>query len=155
MSISPYIAGLRTRIGSDLLLIPTVTVLPRDAVGRVLLVRQRDTGKWATIGGSVEPDESPEDAARREAHEEAGVVVRLGRLLIALGGPEYRLTYPNGDQVACVPIVYDATLEAGHAAPDGDETTEVGWFHATELTYVDLDNLNRHLLDAVAPFLAP
>ena len=153
MGISPYIAAMRGLIGTELLLVPTVAVVPRDPLGRILLVRQRDTGAWTTIGGTVEPDESPEDAARREAEEEAGVVVRLGRLLAALGGPEYRITYPNGDEAACVAVVYDATIESGDPAPDGDETSEVGWFHPAALAGLGLNDLNRHLLDAVVPLL--
>ena len=153
MAISPYVSAIRQRIGTDLLLLPTVAVLPRDARGRVLLVRQNDSGRWATIGGAIEPDESPAEAALREAAEEANVVVRLGRLLAALGGAEYRITYPNGDEAACVAIVYDATVESGSPAPDGDETSEVGWFHLDELTDVDLGHLNRHLLAAVMPLL--
>jgi 8-oxo-dGTP pyrophosphatase MutT (NUDIX family) len=148
VAISPYIARLRRRIGTDLLLVPTVAVLPRDANGRILLVRQSDSGRWATIGGTIEPDESPEDAARREAEEEAGVAVRLGRLVAALGGSEYRITYPNGDQAACVPIVYEATVESGQPTPDNDETSEVGWFHPDDLDTLDLNDLNRHLLAA-------
>ena len=148
VALSPYIARLRQRIGTDLLLVPTVAVLPRDAIGRILLLRQSDSGRWATIGGTIEPDESPEDAARREAEEEAGVAVRLGRLVAALGGPDYRITYPNGDQAACVPIVYEATVESGQPTPDSDETSEVGWFHPDHLGTLDLNDLNRHLLAA-------
>ena len=154
MAISPYIAQLRERIGADLLLLPSVAVLPRDADGRVLLVRQTDSGRWATIGGTVEPDEPPEEAARREAEEEAGVEVRLNRLVTALGGPEYRLTYSNGDEASYVSIVYEATVVSGRARPDGDETFEVGWFHPDELGALDLNDLNRHLLDAALPLLA-
>jgi ADP-ribose pyrophosphatase YjhB (NUDIX family) len=130
-----------------------VAVLPVDADGRILLVRQADTGRWATIGGTVEPDESPQDAARREAAEEAGVQVRLGRLLAAVGGPEYRITYPNGDRAACVASVFEAEVEAGTPRPDGDETTEVEWFRPDELASVDLNALNRHLLAEVVPLL--
>ena len=154
MAISPYIASIRRRIGTDLLLVPTVAVLPIDGRGRVLLVRQIDTGRWATIGGTVEPDEAPEDAARREAKEEAGVELRLTGILGALGGPDYRITYPNGDQAACVSIVFEAAVESGSPRPDGDETCEVGWFQRDELSTVDLNDLNRHLLDAVLPLLA-
>lgn len=155
VAISPYIASIRRRIGTDLLLVPTVAVLPVDDDGRILLVRQIDTGRWATIGGTVEPDEAPEEAARREALEEAGVAVRLRRLLTALGGSEYRITYPNGDEAACIPIVFDATVESGTARPDGEETCEVGWFRPDELDAVDINDLNRHLLDAVLPLLRP
>lgn len=101
VGISPYLAGLRNQIGTDLLLVPTVAVLPRDEDGRVLLVRLSDTGQWATIGGAIDPDEAPEDAARREALEEANIEVRLLRLVVALGGPEYRIVYPNGDLTSC------------------------------------------------------
>jgi 8-oxo-dGTP pyrophosphatase MutT (NUDIX family) len=146
VAISPYIAAIRRRIGTDLLLVPTVAVLPRDGSGRILFVRQVDSGSWATIGGTIEPDETPEEAARREALEEAGVVVHLDRLLLVLGGPDYRITYPNGDQAACVPTVYEATVESGDPAPDHDETSEVGWFHPADLSRLDLNGLNRALL---------
>jgi 8-oxo-dGTP pyrophosphatase MutT (NUDIX family) len=148
MGISPYLAGLRTQIGHDLLLVPTVAVLPRDGLGRVLLVRISDTGQWATIGGAIDPDEAPEDAALREALEEANVEVRLVRLVAALGGPDYRVTYPNGDRTSCLPIVYEAEVVGGAPSPDGDETTDVGWFHPRDLASVDLTPLNRALLKA-------
>lgn len=81
--------------------------------------------------------------ARRE---EAGVVIRVDRLLTAVGGPDYRITYPNGDEAACVPIVYEATVVSGDPTPDGDETSEVAWFHLDDLPRVDLNDLNRVLL---------
>lgn len=67
-----------------------VTVLPYDPVrDRVLLVEQFRYGAWLRgdpnpwslepIAGRVDAGESPEDAARREAREEAGL--DLGRLL--------------------------------------------------------------------------
>lgn len=108
VGISPYLAGLRKQIGPALLLVPTVAVLRRDHLGRVLLVRISDTNQWASIGGAIDPDESPEDAARREALEEANIEVRLVRLVTALGGPEYRITYPNGDLTPCVPAAWVA-----------------------------------------------
>lgn len=153
MAISPYIAAIRQRIGTELLLLPAVAVIPIDDDGRILLVRQTDSGRWATIGGTVEPDESPEEAARREAVEEAGVVVRLIRLVTAVGGPGYRITYPNGDEAAYVSSVFEATVESGSPAPDDEETSEVGWFHPDDMAGVDLDDLNRHLLTAVLPLL--
>ncbi|MDQ3145499.1 MAG: NUDIX domain-containing protein [Actinomycetota bacterium] len=147
--ISPYIKRVRAAIGHDLLLIPSVAVLPRDDFGRVLLVRHTDSGAWATIGGSIEPDETPEDAARREAEEEAGVVVELRGLLTVVGGPGYQVVYPNGDETAYVSVVYDAVVRSGAPRPDGDETSEVGWFTVGELPSLRLDELNRLLLGAV------
>ena len=59
-------------------------VIERDR--QVLLLRRsawkdEAPGQWETGSGRVEPDESPEQAARREAHEETGLEVEvLGEL---------------------------------------------------------------------------
>jgi 8-oxo-dGTP pyrophosphatase MutT (NUDIX family) len=129
-------------------------VLVRDDAGRILLVRQKDGGQWTTIGGSVEPDESPAEAAVREAEEEAGVAVELTGLVAALGGPAYRLRYANGDEVACVPIVFAARVVGGVARADDDETSEVGWYGVEDLRDLDVNDLNRALLAACLPELA-
>ncbi|MCX7644942.1 MAG: NUDIX domain-containing protein [Rhodobacteraceae bacterium] len=66
------------------------TVLPYDPVrDRVLLVEQFRAGPWGrgdpqpwqleAIAGRIDPGETPEEAARREAEEEAGL--RLGALV--------------------------------------------------------------------------
>ena len=140
--ISPFIRRLRERVGSDLLLLPSISVLPRDAAGRILLVRLADGG-WATIGGVVEPDESPAEAAVRETREEAGVDIALGPILGAVGGPAFRVRYPNGDETAYVSVVYDATVVGGTPAPDHEETVEVGWFAPGELASLDLGSVAR------------
>lgn len=75
---------MREKIGRELLLVPSVAVLRRDEHDRILLVRLADTGRWATIGGAVEVDEDPRDAAVREAKEEAGIVVELGHFARAM-----------------------------------------------------------------------
>lgn len=146
--ISPYIKAMRERIGNDLLLVPTVAVLVRDDAGRVLLVKQVDSGRWGTIGGTIEPDEDPADAAVRETKEEAGVDVELRGILAVTGGPDFRLTYPNGDVCSCVTVIYDAVIVDGTPTPDRDEVTEVAWFTVDELRTADLNEINRHLLAA-------
>jgi 8-oxo-dGTP pyrophosphatase MutT (NUDIX family) len=44
---------------------------------KVLLVHHRKLDKWLPIGGHIELDEDPEQAARREAREESGFEVEL------------------------------------------------------------------------------
>jgi 8-oxo-dGTP pyrophosphatase MutT (NUDIX family) len=144
--MSPFIRRLRDLIGNELLVLPSVAVLPRDARGRVLLVRLIDSGFWATIGGAIEPDESPQEAALREAEEEAGVRLKLGPILEVLGGPEYRLTYPNGDQTSYVVTVFDATVIGGIPTADGDETSAVAWWEPSELPHDQMSTLTRALL---------
>jgi 8-oxo-dGTP pyrophosphatase MutT (NUDIX family)/predicted kinase len=144
--ISPHVRHLREKVGPDLLLLPSTAVLPRDDGGRILLVRLIDTGYWATIGGAVEPDEHPRACAVREAEEEAGVLVELKTILGVLGGPEYRVTYPNGDESAYVVTAFDARVIDGTPRPDGDETCEVGWFRPEELPLGQMGMLTKALL---------
>ncbi len=44
---------------------------------RVLLIHHRKLDKWLPLGGHVELDEDPEQAALREAREESGLEVEL------------------------------------------------------------------------------
>jgi ADP-ribose pyrophosphatase YjhB (NUDIX family) len=96
VGISAHIARLRAVAGHELLLLPSASVLPIDADGRLLLVRHAGHHDgWGVLGGAVEIGESPAGAAVREAREEIGADVRLVRLLNVLGGPDYEVTYPE------------------------------------------------------------
>lgn len=148
MSISPYIARLREHIGHELVLMPAVAVLVWDGRGRLLLVRESQTGLWQTIGGSIEPDESPQQAAVREAQEEAGVIVGLRGVRAVLGGPQFRLSYPNRDEVSYVSIVFDAVVAEGVPQADGEETTAAQWFSPDELAAAPLTQFTLELLPA-------
>lgn len=146
MGISPYLRGLRERVGHDLILLPSVAVLPWDDAGRLLLVREAETGLWQTVGGAIEPDESPAQAAIRESAEEAGVVVELTGLRGVVGGPSFRMTYPNGDLVSYVPTIFDARVIDGEPHPDGEETIDVAWFRVDQLADVALSRFTIALL---------
>ena len=87
MAISPYLKRIRGHVGHDLVLLPAVAVLPWDRDGRLLMVQESQTGLWQTVGGAVDPDEAPADAAVRETQEEAGVRVRVDRIRAVTGGP--------------------------------------------------------------------
>jgi 8-oxo-dGTP diphosphatase len=65
-------------------------VLVRDDGGRILLIQQtyRQSAIWLPPGGWVDRGETPQEAACREAREEVGLQVKVGRPL-ALGGGGY------------------------------------------------------------------
>jgi 8-oxo-dGTP pyrophosphatase MutT (NUDIX family) len=150
VGISPYLRRLRHIVGHELLVVPSVGVLVWDEEDRLLLVRNAETGLWQTVGGSVEPDESPQAAAIREADEEAGLTISIVAIRAVLGGPEFRLTYPNGDLVSYVSTIFDARLVGGDARPDMDETDQVAWFPAGELGLIPVSSFTRALLKAAA-----
>ena len=132
MPISPYLQRLRAQVGPSRLLLPSVSVHLFDSAGRLLLVRQREGEVWSTPGGLIEPDESPSDAAVREAWEETGLLVQPERLLGLYGGPACLVRYPNGDEVQYVISAIGARVTGGNAEPDGDETTALRYWSQAE-----------------------
>jgi 8-oxo-dGTP pyrophosphatase MutT (NUDIX family) len=139
MPISPYIAELRTRVRHDLLLLPAVTAVIRNG-GRFLLARQRDSGLWSLVGGSVEPGEEPADAVIREVQEELGVTATVERIVGAYGGQALEAVYPNGDRVSYVTVAYECTLPEGAMILDANELVEIAWFSVSAIS-----TLPRHI----------
>ncbi len=149
MGIAAHIAKLRAAVGHDLLLLPSVSVLPVDEAGRLLLVRHAGHGDgWGTLGGAVEPGESPAAAAVREAREEISADIAIVRLLDVLGGTDYEVSYPNGDRTAYVTAVYEARIIAGSPAPGDGELSELAWFTPDELPALPLSRFARAPLHA-------
>ncbi|MCB0185713.1 MAG: NUDIX domain-containing protein [Caldilineaceae bacterium] len=138
MPISDYLRGLRAKVGTDLLLVPAVTMVCRDEDGRVLLARHADNDRWALPGGSIDPDETPADAAVRELWEEAGLRTTPERIIGVYGGPAFTVTYPNGDQIASVDTVFACRIDGGTLAADQDEITELRYVSEAEATQLNL-----------------
>ncbi|WP_248959478.1 NUDIX domain-containing protein [Sphaerisporangium perillae] len=133
MPISEFLAGVRSRIGNALLILPSVTAFVFDDHGRMLVARHKELGGlWSPPGGIVEPDEPPAEAVVREVREELGLGIRIRGLIGAYGGPLFRSTYPNGDQVCFVMTGYGCDTDGGTPAPDGVEIDEARWVTEAE-----------------------
>ncbi|GAA2303841.1 NUDIX domain-containing protein [Nonomuraea roseoviolacea subsp. roseoviolacea] len=133
MPMSPYLAGLRAKVGSDLLLLPSVCGCVFDGSGRLLLARHGDVGLWAAPGGMLDPDERPEEAVVRELREELGVEVEVRGVIGVYSGPEFHAVYPNGHRCQYMIAVYGCALASGVPQPDGDEITDYRWVTEEEL----------------------
>lgn len=103
-----------------------------DDQGRVLLGRRADNGRWAVIGGIVEPGEQPADCAVREVFEETAVRCEVERIVLVetLRKP---VVYPNGDQCQFMDVSFRCRAVGGEARVNDDESTEVGWFDVNDL----------------------
>ncbi|MBM4421030.1 MAG: NUDIX domain-containing protein [Chloroflexi bacterium] len=99
-------------------------VIERD--GQVVLVRlnygPRD-GCWALPGGLVEPEETVEQAARRETTEETGYEVALDSLLSTW-------TRPGLETLI---VTFRARVLRGELRPAPLEASEARWFGRDEL----------------------
>src|SRR6185503_15264313 len=107
MAMSPHVRRLRAAVGSELLVLPSVTGIVFDDRNRILLVLQTESGVWVAPGGAVDPEETPADAVVREVWEETGLQTTPVRLLGVYGGPSCLVTYPNGDRTAYVISVFE------------------------------------------------
>ncbi len=100
-----YVADLRSLAGTRPLILAGAAILIVDD-DRLLLVHRADNDSWTIPGGYLEPEESLEDCARRETHEETGLSVGQIGLFGVFSGPELFYQYPHGDQVHNVTAVY-------------------------------------------------
>ncbi|MFC4591161.1 NUDIX domain-containing protein [Sphaerisporangium corydalis] len=145
--MSDFLARLRKQIGNELLILPTVTASVFDDQGRMLMALHRDFGDlWAVPGGTVEPDESPAAAVVREAEEEMGVLIGVRGLIGAYGGPLFRTTYPNGDQICFVTTIYGCEVEGGTLRPDGVEVADARWVTETEALALRMPAWSRQVI---------
>ncbi|WP_309572194.1 NUDIX domain-containing protein [Deinococcus sp.] len=131
--IANHLMDLRKLVGSRPLFSPGASVLVTDEAGRLLLLRHGHTRKWTLPGGGLEPGESFEQTAARELFEETGLTAARLEPLEMFAGPEFRFTYPNGDVVDYVSVLYRAHSVTGTLTPQDDEVSEVGWFGVDDL----------------------
>ena len=73
--------------------------------------------------------------------------MELAGLVTTLGGPRFRVTYPNGDETAYVTIVYEARVSGGVEKPDGDEVLDLGWFGRRDLGTISLGTIAQATLE--------
>jgi 8-oxo-dGTP diphosphatase len=121
---------------------PAVTadavVVTREAKPRVLLVRRKHdpfAGMWAIPGGFVDMEETLEQAARRELHEETGVEVEHLDQLHTFGDPRRD---PRGRTIS---VVHLARADADQVrAKADDDAAEVAWYRLDKLPPLAFDH---------------
>lgn len=95
---------------------------------RILLDRRAydpGRGRWALLGGYLEPNEDPQEALMREVREESGVEVEVGDLLsIEVGGPTCGLVYP-------------ARYVSGQLHRSA-ESSEIAWFVPDQIPWSEM-----------------
>lgn len=131
--MSEYIMELRKIVGHRPLLQVGAGMIVEDNMGRILLQRRQDNDCWGYAGGSVELDEVVEDAARRELREETGLTAGCLHLFGIFSGKELHYTYPNGDEVSNIDIVYLCKDYSGELKAQASEVKELRFFKASEL----------------------
>ena len=155
MGASQYVLDLRERLGTQLLLLPSVCGLVFNDAGEILLHRRSDTGRWAVIGGGMDPGEQPADAVVRKVFEETGVRAVAERITAVYTVPQQ--TYANGDQAQYVVTVFRCRWIAGTPHAADDETLEAKFFPLDQLPELRPDHRARieHAAAGGEPFFVP
>lgn len=120
--------------------------------GKVLVIHHRKLNKWLPLGGHIELDEDPEQAALRETKEESGLDIELlgerppttspgTRALIA---PRFLDIHRISDTHEHIGMIYWARPTAGSARLAEEEHHDIRWCTAAEL-----DTLTPPMTDAV------
>lgn len=92
----------------------------------MLLQRRGDTNKWGFPGGAIELGETPEMAAIREAKEETGLDVEVGKIIGVY--TDCDMKYASGDEAHSIVIGYELKVIGGELFCDGGETLELKYF---------------------------
>ena len=130
--MSSYIKYIREKIGHDrVIMVGAGVFIYKD--GKVLLQKRKDNHCWGLHGGAVDIGEKVEDAAKRELYEETGLTANSLELLGVFSGENMMYTYPNGDEVCIVSIIYICRDFSGEMLPETDETSELKWFDINNL----------------------
>jgi acetyl-CoA carboxylase carboxyl transferase subunit beta len=104
-----------------------------DGEGRVLLVlrgSEPEKGCWSVPGGRAEDGETLQQTAAREAYEETGLVVTIGREL-------WSVQNPTGDGRLFEVHDFAASVVGGTLTP-GDDAADARWFTPDQLDDVPL-----------------
>jgi 8-oxo-dGTP pyrophosphatase MutT (NUDIX family) len=149
MPVSDHILSLRKQIGHGLLLLPGAAALIFNDANEILLGRRSDSGRWAVVGGAIDPGETPAQAATREAMEETGVAAVVERVSGVYTSQV--ITYPNGDIAQYVVIAFRCRAVGGAPHAADEESTEVRYF-ALDALPSDLSAAHRQRIrDAADP----
>ena len=130
MIAKDYIRWIRSKVGHEKIILAFAGGCIFNNQGKVLLQRRGDSHKWGFPGGAIELGEAPEMTAVREAKEETGLEVSIGKLIGVYTDPD--IIYPNGDQAQSIVIAYELQVIGGKLFCDQDETLELKYFPREE-----------------------
>lgn len=128
-------------------LVPSVNVIVANDAGEILLIRRSDNDNWAAPGGAIDLGESVAQAAVRETREESGITCEVTGLVGIYSDPRHRILYTsNGEVRQEFSIVLTARPLSGTPTPS-DETTQVRWVPASDLSGYPMDRSMRIRID--------
>lgn len=109
---------------------------------KVLFILHKQLKRWLPIGGHIELDENPEEAALREAKEESGLDVELvgekpplekEKEFIPLMNPGYLDIHLIKEPHWHIGMVYFARVKAGQVTLNVEEHHDIQWLEEKDV----------------------
>ena len=120
----------------------SIVVLKKDDDSdfKVLIARRKadpEAGKWALPGGHIEPNESPDEGAKRELLEETGIHARQ---LIRIS--DKIIETESASEKERLDIVYATMVTSDTDAVAGSDSAAVRWVPVNDLPELAFDHAN-------------
>ncbi|WDM31136.1 NUDIX hydrolase [Paenibacillus mucilaginosus] len=135
---------MRQFIGHRPLLLCGASVILFNDIGQVLMEQRSDNKCWCFPGGGIELGEKVEDAATREVLEETGLIVTNLSIFGIYSGEELHYTYPNGDEVYIIDIVFTSSTFKGEVTISNESKC---------LMFFDIDKIPDEISPPVIPIV--
>lgn len=125
---------------------------------KVLLHLHKKLNLWLAVGGHIDRDELPEEAAKREIKEESGLEVNLYRYdkdlnlkkTKQLNKPIHLLLEDINAYHQHIDFIYYAKSDTLELNPENGETRNLKWFSKEDLTKIEMpDNVKACALEAL------
>lgn len=119
-------------------LVPSVTAVVVDEIGRLLLIHKVDNNRWALPGGAIDVGESAPAAAVRETAEETGLETEILGLVGIYTDPRHVMRYDDGEVRQQFSLCFRAQPVGGSLRNQPSETKEARWVAANDVATLDI-----------------
>jgi len=139
-----YTGKLRSIVGNQKLIIPSVRAIILDESNRILYIKRKGNNKWALPAGGIELNESIEECLRREVKEETGLEVVKATLVAMYTGRQYSIINRFGDEYQGFEFLFRIDEWNGTVQTETEETSDIGFFPMDDLPEFESGYFEQH-----------
>lgn len=139
-----YVGRLRSKVGHQKLIIPSIRAIIMDEENRVLYIQRKGNQKWALPAGSIELNESIFECLQREVREETGLEVLAATLVAMYTGKEYAMVNRFDDEYQGFELLFRVDEWKGTVISETDETVNIGFFDPDHLPQFEPGYFENH-----------
>ncbi|MBM7662802.1 ADP-ribose pyrophosphatase YjhB (NUDIX family) [Bacillus mesophilus] len=128
-----YIGNLRSSVGSQKLIVPSIRAIIEDNEGKILFIERLGEGKWSMPAGSIELNETIYDCLVREVKEETGLEVLSAKAIAIYSNPKFSTKNKFGDEYQLFELLFCIEEWTGSLKQNTEETSSAQFFKQDEI----------------------